>query len=265
MVAVITHRTCNACVIRAMRKKQEQLTQRVWVSLMSNPWFRMYAEFAHDPKVQMLSEAMQRRYVMIMCMRCSNVLVTLHETEIAFHLRVTEIELAETKALFVAKGFIDSAWNLLNWEKRQFASDTSKARVAKHRALQKAKQSESGNADVTLQKQNDNGLDTDTDTDNREAKPRKRVVVQAIAKPEDVEDQTWEDWKKLRKDKRASVSSTVLGEARLESAKAGMTLQRFLTVWCLRGSQGMQADWLKPNERAAVSDQRNSQITAGAI
>lgn len=35
-------------------------------------WFRMYAEFATDPKVQMLSEADQRRYMMLLCLRCSN-------------------------------------------------------------------------------------------------------------------------------------------------------------------------------------------------
>ena len=126
---------------------------------MSNPWFRMYSEFATDPKVQMLSEALQRRLVMIMCMRCSNSLVTLQEQEIAFQLRITESELGETKAIFIAKGFVDSDWNVLNWEKRQFASDTSNARVAKHRALQKEKQSQEGNGDVTLQKQNANGLE----------------------------------------------------------------------------------------------------------
>jgi len=101
---------------------------------MANPWFRMYAEFSHDPKVQMLSEAMQRRYIMVMCLRCSNDLVTLHETEIAFHLRISDTEMAETKTLFIAKGFIDSDWNLLNWEKRQFVSDSSAERVKRHRA-----------------------------------------------------------------------------------------------------------------------------------
>lgn len=137
---------------------------------MSNPWFRMYSEFATDPKVQMLHEAMQRRLLMIMCMRCSNSLVTLQEQEIAFQLRITDSELAETKAVFIAKGFIDSAWNVRNWEKRQFASDTSKARVAKHRALQKEKQSTDGSGNVTLQKQNDNGLEqnrTDTDIEGK--------------------------------------------------------------------------------------------------
>ena len=135
---------------------------------MSNPWFRMYSEFSHDPKVQMLSEAMQRRYIMLMCLRCSNALVTLHETEIAFHLRISNEDMAETKALFITKGFIDAKWNLLNWEKRQFASDTSKSRVAKHRALQKEKQTEAGNDDVTLQDQLGNALDTDTDTDTEQ-------------------------------------------------------------------------------------------------
>ena len=43
---------------------------------MANPWLRMYAEFAHDPKVQMMLEVMQRRYIMLMCMRCSNAPVT---------------------------------------------------------------------------------------------------------------------------------------------------------------------------------------------
>ena len=132
---------------------------------MSNPWFRMYAEFATDAKVQMLPETMQRRLIMILCLRCSNALVTLHDSEIAFQLRITDQELAETKALFVSKKFIDSDWNVLNWDKRQFKSDSSNDRVAKHRALQKQEQQKAGNGDVTLQKRKANALDTDTDTE----------------------------------------------------------------------------------------------------
>ena len=139
---------------------------------MANQWFRMYSEFATDAKVQMMTEVMQRRYLMLMCLRCSNTLVTLQDEEIAFQLRIGNEELSETKALFIKKGFIDSSWNLLNWEKRQFASDSSKERVAKHRALQKAKQSQVSNGDVTLQKPDANGLDTEqnrTDTEEKSA------------------------------------------------------------------------------------------------
>ena len=128
---------------------------------MANPWFRLYSEFAHDPKIQMLSEAMQRRYVMLMCLRCSEVLETLHETEIAFQLRLSTGELEETKQLFISKNFIDKHWNLLNWDKRQFVSDSSTMRVAKHRSKKK----QVSNADETLQKRPSNAIDTDTDTE----------------------------------------------------------------------------------------------------
>lgn len=159
---------------------------------MANQWFRMYQEFATDPKVQMMTEQMQRRYMMLMCMRCSNDLVTLQDDEIAFQLRIGADELAETKSLFIRKGFVDSSWNLLNWDKRQFSSDTSKARVAKHRALQKTKQTSGGNDDVTLHETKSNALEqnrTDTDIEakaslSESAIPPDPVGQDIPAKPE---------------------------------------------------------------------------------
>jgi hypothetical protein len=74
---------------------------------------------------------------------------------------------------------------------------------------------------------------------------------EGIRRPDDVAEQTWKDWTALRTKKRAVVSETVIAEARTEAGKAGLTLERFLAIWCLRGSQGLQADWLKPNERGA--------------
>lgn len=68
-------------------------------------------------------------------------------------------------------------------------------------------------------------------------------------KPDDVTDQTWGDWLALRKAKRAPVSETVLSEAQREAVKAGMALERFLQIWVMRGSQGLQADWLRADER----------------
>lgn len=134
---------------------------------MANPWFRLYSEFAHDPKVQMMSEAMQRRYIMLMCMRCNGD-VTLHDDEVAFHLRISAEDWEQTKELFIKKGFIDSELNLLNWEKRQFKNDSttsSAERVRRHR--EKKKQAGNGYVtdDETLHVTLDNALDTDTDTD----------------------------------------------------------------------------------------------------
>jgi uncharacterized protein YdaU (DUF1376 family) len=83
--------------------------------------------------------------------------------------------------------------------------------------------------------------------------PRKRSTPAAIECPADVDQQTWADWLALRKAKRAPVTETVVCGARSESVKAGMTLDAFLQVWCRRGSQGLEAGWLKPNERVAAA------------
>lgn len=109
----------------------------------------MYSEFASDPKVQSMPEAMQRRLMMLLCLRCSNTLVTLQDDEIAFALRISDEDLAATKVLFLRKGFIDQAWEILNWDKRQFVSDSSAARVAKHRNAKKTANAVSGNSAVT--------------------------------------------------------------------------------------------------------------------
>jgi len=128
-------------------------------------WFKMYAEFAYDPKVQSMPEHMQRRLVMLFCLRCGDVTVTLDVTELAFALRVTEAELEETKALFMRKGFIDSEWNVLNWEKRQQPSDTSAARTRLWREKKKS-QTQNGetgcdgcDVTVTSQKRHCDALD----------------------------------------------------------------------------------------------------------
>lgn len=68
-------------------------------------------------------------------------------------------------------------------------------------------------------------------------------------KPEEVAQQVWDDWLALRVRKRAPVTQTVLDGARSEAQKAGMPLSDFLAVWCTRGSQGLQADWLQGDER----------------
>lgn len=84
-----------------------------------------------------------------------------------------------------------------------------------------------------------------------EGKARKRAT--APERPEDVAEQVWTDWLQHRAKKRATVSPTVIAEARTEAQKAGISLERFLQVWCARGTQGLQADWLRSDERAPVN------------
>jgi len=201
---------------------------------MANPWFRLYSEFAHDPKIQMLSEAMQRRYVMLLCLRCSETLETLHETEIAFQLRLTEAELVETKQLFITKNFIDKHWKILNWDKRQFVSDSSTMRVRKYRNKKK----QPSNANETLQERSSNAIDTDTDTEQKQKK------TTSVAPPEGVSISVWQDFLTLRKAKRAPMTQRALNGLMSEAEKAGWTLEKALEECCLRGWQAFKADWV---------------------
>jgi len=94
-----------------------------------------------------------------------------------------------------------------------------------------------------------------TDTNRKE--PSRTVSKATVSRrasapscPPGVSEQTWADWLALRRAKKAPVTETVLREAAREAGKAGLSLTRFLEIWCARGSQGLQADWLKPAELA---------------
>ena len=126
---------------------------------MSNPWFRMYHEFATDPKIQMLSEVNQRRYLMVLCLRCSNADVTLQDEQVAFQLRIAVDEWLQSKAVLQAANLICNDNKPTAWDKRQYLSDSSTARVARHRAKQEKPKKQPCNVTVTPP-------DTDTDTEN---------------------------------------------------------------------------------------------------
>lgn len=150
---------------------------------MANQWFRMYAEFATDPKVQMLSEADQRRYVVLLCIRCSNDDETLHETmsdcNVAFQLRISEEEWAKTKAVLLSKKLIDKNNLPVAWDKRQYKSDSSYERVKAYRERKKSENPKPVTDDETLQKRNDNNdvtpPDTETDTETEKTLTGKPV------------------------------------------------------------------------------------------
>jgi hypothetical protein len=223
---------------------------------MANPWFRLYSEFAHDPKIQMLPEAMQRRYVMLMCLRCSETLETLHETEIAFQLRISEAELIETKQLFVSKNFIDEQWNLLNWDKRQFVSDSSTMRVRKYRDKKK----QPSNVDETLQKRQSNAIDTDTDTDTDTEQKHKKTTI--VATPEGVSDSVWQEFIAHRKSKKARVTQLVVDGIQEQARIAGWSLEDALKETIVRNWQSFKADWVK-DESLSKTGQMNQRVISG--
>lgn len=222
-------------------------------------WFRLYAEFATDPKVQMMPEAMQRRLIMLFCLQCSNGIETFHETEretaIAFALRVSDEEMAETKDLFLRRGFINDDWTLVNWNKRQYRSDSSTERVRKHREAKKQAEI----TDETLPKRSSNALEQNrTDTEqNKEntlsGKPDAAHVV-ATKTTEAVEAIEYLN-EKTHKGYRAVESNTRMVKARLDEGYSlddvKAVIDRQVGKW---GNDPKMAEYLRPKTLFAASN-----------
>ncbi|AXT46378.1 hypothetical protein [Chromobacterium rhizoryzae] len=225
---------------------------------MSNLWFRLYGEFATDPKIQMMNESMQRRFIMLLCMRCSNGDVTLQDCEVAFQLRITDEEWSETKSVFIAKGFIDECNNILHWNKRQYVSDSSAERVRKHRESKRSTSKRGCNVTVTPP-------DTDTDTEVTTgvvtisapiaAEKKSRHITTSDLERIGVSKQVAADYLDLRKQKRSKLTQTALDGITKEAFRAGMSLEAALRTCIERGWQGFKSEWVtKPPERQTRAD-----------
>ncbi len=162
---------------------------------MPNQWFRLYYEFATDPKVQSMPEKMQRRLVMLFCCQRDGP-VTFCDDDMAFHWHVTTEDLDETKALFLKKGFIDDKWNLVNWNKRQYISDSSTERTRQYRERMRTSREQVRDVTVTA---------PDTDT---EAKTEKRLAPPAVSLdvPAWIPKDSWEAFCEMRKKIRAPLT-----------------------------------------------------------
>jgi hypothetical protein len=87
------------------------------------PWFRVYTEFADDPKIQRLAETMQRRFVLIMCLTGKRLIPTDDDAAVSFAMRLSAKETARTKSLLMKAKLIQKDWKPTAWERRQFSSD----------------------------------------------------------------------------------------------------------------------------------------------
>lgn len=159
-------------------------------------WFRMYSEFASDPKVQSMDETLQRRFVMLLCLNCSGELEQLTHDELAFALRLTPEVLHETLAVFKSKGFLDAEGKIRNWNKRQYKSDTSTERVRKHR---QDKVKRTGNVSATP---SDTESDSDTESEGRKMVPSEPVAQRRDDAPAD---RIFEHWRAEFRHPKASL------------------------------------------------------------
>jgi len=82
---------------------------------------------------------------------------------------------------------------------------------------------------------------TETETETETKKKQKATVV---ATPDGVSQSVWDDFKALRKVKRATITMRVIDGLRAEAEKAGWTLEQALTECVVRGWQSFKADWI---------------------
>jgi hypothetical protein len=91
----------------------------------------------------------------------------------------------------------------------------------------------------------DDGLETETETE-KETKKEKATVV---ATPVGVSQSVWDDFKTLRKAKKAPITQRAIDGLIAEAKKANWTLEQALTECCVRGWQAFKAEWVADKPR----------------
>ncbi len=141
------------------------------------------------------------------------------------------------------------AWDTRTETLRKLFQDTSAtASVTQPATLFETQQSRPVTPPVTRTATANQTPDSRLQTPIKEKEKEKKRAPAAHVRPPDIPEQVWSDWLALRKAKRAPVTQTVIDGARAEAEKAGLALADFLAIWCRRGSQGLEASWLKPEE-----------------
>lgn len=163
------------------------------------------------------------------------------------------------KSAQVLRRFFDAAEGALSHGRVKKELDKAKELSAKRSAIGKTggrppkeKQTETNRFPETEANTKQNETPSPSHKQPSLRSGRKRASK--LARPPDVDSQVWDDWLTLRRSKSAPVTATVLAGAVEQAGLAGMTLEAFLRIWCRRGSQGLEADWLKPDERKQAAE-----------
>lgn len=82
--------------------------------------------------------------------------------------------------------------------------------------------------------------------------PRKRSTpTTTAARPDDVSEPVWQDFQRLRREKRAPLTDTALAGVRKEAEKAGVPMEVALSYCCEAGWQGFNAGWYADRQGGA--------------
>jgi hypothetical protein len=97
-------------------------------------------------------------------------------------------------------------------------------------------------------------LETETETETETKKEKKAT---SVAMPDGISQSVWEDYKTLRKAKKAPVTQRVIDGMQEQANLAGWTLEKAMEECCIRGWQSFKAEWVaekpKPFNRADIA------------
>jgi len=96
------------------------------------------------------------------------------------------------------------------------------------------------------------------ETNVSSTKRAKRAAPAALPKPDDVSDQVWADFNRLRAKQGAPPTATALAGIRREAGVAAWTMEQALTEVCERNWRSFKADWVKGNGRNGQRQQSRS-------
>lgn len=97
--------------------------------------------------------------------------------------------------------------------------------------------------------------------------PRKRSTTATLAaRPDDVSEPVWQDFQRLRREKRAPLTDTALAGVRREADKAGVPMEVALAYCCEAGWQGFNAGWYvdRQGKRTAAAPNNTRYAAAAA-
>lgn len=155
---------------------------------MSLPWFRMYAEFATDPKIQVISFDDQRHFIVLLCLKCNGTLDSytgsdaFRERMIALGLKLSEKGAEEVKARLLEAGLIDTNWQPIAWQRRQPRSDLDPSNAERQRRWRQ-RQANQGVVDrnVTV-----TGIDLDIDKNIDKNIDKSQSGLKAVSRAEEL-------------------------------------------------------------------------------
>jgi hypothetical protein len=77
----------------------------------------------------------------------------------------------------------------------------------------------------------------------RETERETETEKNTLKRPDDISEELWKDFKKLRSSKKAPVTELVIKLLRNESDKAGIPLSKAMETMCVRGWTSFKSDW----------------------